>query len=69
MIRIQEILLKHNFNTKMILQVHDELVFDVRKQELDELKQMIVREMENAYPLSVPLLVDFGTGNNWLEAH
>ena len=69
MIRIQEILYKNNYRTKMILQVHDELVFDVYKKELEEVKQMIIREMENAYSLSVPLLVDFGTGNNWLEAH
>ena len=69
MIRIQEILYKNNYRTKMILQVHDELVFDVYKKELDEVKQMIIREMENAYSLSVPLIVDFGTGNNWLEAH
>ncbi len=69
MIRIQEILYRNNYSTKMILQVHDELVFDVLNKELDEVKQIIVKEMENAYSLSVPLLVDFGTGNNWLEAH
>ncbi|MBA7546873.1 DNA polymerase I [subsurface metagenome] len=69
MIRIQEILHKNNYSTKMILQVHDELVFDVFNKELDEVKQMVIREMENAYSLSVPLLVDFGTGDNWLEAH
>lgn len=69
MIRIQEILYRNNYSTKMILQVHDELVFDVLNKELDEVKQIIVREMENAYSLSVPLLVDFGIGNNWLEAH
>ena len=69
MIRIQEILHKNNYSTKMILQVHDELVFDVFNKELDEVKQMVIREMGNAYSLSVPLLVDFGTGDNWLEAH
>jgi len=69
MIRIQEILLKNNYRTKMILQVHDELVFDVFNKELDEVKQMVIREMGKAYSLSVPLLVDFGTGDNWLEAH
>ena len=53
----------------MIIQVHDELVFDVFNKELEEVKQMVIREMENAYSLSVPLLVDFGTGDNWLEAH
>jgi len=69
MIRIQEILNKKNYRTKMIIQVHDELVFDVFNKEVDEVKQMVIREMENAYSLSVPLLVDFGTGDNWLEAH
>jgi DNA polymerase-1 len=69
MIRIQEILHKKNYRTKMIIQVHDELVFDVFNKELDEVKQMVIREMESAYSLSVPLLVDFGTGDNWLEAH
>ena len=69
MIRIQKILAKHDYRTKMILQVHDELVFDVFKPELEEVKQMVVREMENAYALSVPLIVDYGTGKNWLEAH
>ncbi len=69
MIRIQDLLYSNKFRTKMILQVHDELVFDVVTTELEEVKQMIIREMENAYTLSIPLIVDFGTGNNWLEAH
>jgi DNA polymerase-1 len=69
MIRIQQILNRGNFKTKMILQVHDELVFDVVKPELEEVKQLVTREMENAYSLSVPLVVDHGTGENWLEAH
>ena len=69
MIRIQEILLNKNYKTKMILQVHDELVFDVFNKELDEVKQMVIREMEKAYSLSVPLVVEFGIGDNWLEAH
>ncbi|MFN2127645.1 MAG: DNA polymerase I, partial [Anaerolineales bacterium] len=69
MIRIQEILNRNNYKTKMILQVHDELVFDVFTKELSDVKPMIIREMENAYALSVPLLVDLGIGNNWLEAH
>jgi DNA polymerase-1 len=69
MIRIQEILHQRNYGTKMILQVHDELVFDVNKQELDDIKQLVIEAMEKAYPLSVPLLAECGTGNNWLEAH
>jgi DNA polymerase-1 len=53
----------------MLLQVHDELVFDAKKSELDTLTSMIKTEMEQAYILQVPLVVDVGTGTNWLEAH
>ena len=57
------------FESKMLLQVHDELVFDAKKSELDALTRMIKSEMEQAYTLQVPLVVDVGTGKNWLEAH
>ena len=57
------------YSTKMLLQVHDELVFDVPKEELDEVKPKIESAMENAVKLDVPIVVDSGTGNNWLEAH
>jgi DNA polymerase-1 len=53
----------------MLLQVHDELVFDCYKPELEEMKKLIKAEMENAYKLSVPLDVEVGVGENWLEAH
>jgi DNA polymerase-1 len=53
----------------LILQVHDELVFDAHKNELDELQHLVRQEMENALPLNVPVLVELGTGQNWLEAH
>ena len=53
----------------MLLQVHDELVFDVYKPELGTIKNLVKSEMENAYKLSVPLDVDLGVGNDWLEAH
>jgi DNA polymerase-1 len=53
----------------MILQVHDELIFDVVSDELEEIRKIVKFEMENAIELRVPLLVDMGTGNNWLEAH
>ena len=53
----------------MILQVHDELIFDIFKPELEGLKHLVITEMERAYELSVPLVVDYGTGSNWLEAH
>ncbi len=69
MIRIHEQLSLGNFRTKMLLQVHDELVFDVYKPELEEVKTMIKSEMENAFELAVPLVVDLGQGYNWLEAH
>lgn len=51
----------------MILQVHDELVFDVPEKELDSVRQLIKQEMEEVYPLSVPIVVEIGTGNNWME--
>lgn len=69
MINIHNKLKAGNYKTKMLLQVHDELVFDVYKPELEELKSLIKTEMENAYTLEVPLDVDLGTGANWLEAH
>ena len=69
MIRIQQKLNKGNYKSKMLLQVHDELVFDVFKPELEKLKLLIKFEMENAFKLSVNLDVDIGIGDNWLEAH
>jgi DNA polymerase-1 len=53
----------------MLLQVHDELVFDIYKPEMEQMKALIKTEMENAFTLAVPLDVDMGTGENWLEAH
>jgi DNA polymerase-1 len=54
----------------MILQVHDELVFDMHRDEVDELRAIIEKEMKNALPkLKVPILVGIGIGTNWLEAH
>ena len=53
----------------MILQVHDELVFDVVPEELDTLGRMVRELMESAMELDVPVMVDMGTGENWLEAH
>ncbi|WP_425427898.1 DNA polymerase I [Aureitalea marina] len=69
MINIHKRLESESFQTKMLLQVHDELVFDTFKPELDSVTQMIRSEMESAYELAVPLVVDVGTGQNWLEAH
>ncbi|KPK85824.1 MAG: DNA polymerase I, partial [Bacteroides sp. SM23_62_1] len=69
MINIHKRIIDNNLKSKMILQVHDELVFDVYKPELEEIKEIVVQEMEHAYPLNVPLVVDCSVGNNWLEAH
>lgn len=69
MINIYRKLSEGKFKTKMLLQVHDELVFDAHKDEVEKVKKMIQFEMENAYKLEVPLDVELGEGNNWLEAH
>ncbi|WP_378184239.1 DNA polymerase I [Aquimarina sp. SS2-1] len=69
MINIHKKLKEGNYKTKMLLQVHDELVFDVYKPELQNMQSLIKTEMENAYQLAVPLDVDLGLGDNWLEAH
>ncbi len=70
MIQIHKALKEQNLQTKMILQVHDELVFDVPKSELDIVQPLIKEKMQNAIPnLRVPILVEVGVGKNWLEAH
>ncbi|MDR0694002.1 MAG: DNA polymerase I [Prevotellaceae bacterium] len=69
MIRVYEQLKQHHLQSRLILQVHDELVLDVFLPELEELKKIVQHEMENAAPLKVPLLAEMGVGNNWLEAH
>ena len=69
MINIQERFKKEKYKSKMLLQVHDELVFDIHKDELETLKPIIKNEMENAYKLSIPLDVEMDIGENWLEAH
>jgi len=69
MINIYKKLNDGNFKTKMLLQVHDELVFDVYKPELESLKTLVKIEMESAFSLKVPLDVELDTGDNWLEAH
>ncbi len=69
MINIHKRFNAENFKSKMLLQVHDELVFDAYKDELEIIKPIIKEEMENAFKLSVPLDVEIGLGQNWLEAH
>ncbi len=71
MIRIHEELKQSKLQSAMVLQVHDELVFDVVPEEADDLKQLILRGMQNAMPLpnDVPVVAEVGMGKNWLEAH
>ena len=69
MINIHKKFRQANFKSKMIMQVHDELVFDAHNSELEIIKPLIKSEMENAYKMSVPLLVEVDMGVNWLEAH
>jgi len=69
MITIHKRFEKENFKSKMLLQVHDELVFDAHKDELEIIKPIIKHEMENAFKMAIPLDVEIGIGENWLEAH
>ncbi|MDO7541462.1 MAG: DNA polymerase I [Flavobacteriaceae bacterium] len=69
MINIHKRLETGDWKAKMLLQVHDELVFDVPRTEVESLSAMVKEEMENAFVMDVPLVVDLGVGENWLEAH
>jgi DNA polymerase-1 len=69
MIDVQEEMEKYNLESRMLLQVHDELVFDMKKSERDILMKIVKEKMEQTITLNVPLLVDVGSGGNWLEAH
>lgn len=69
MVRIYERFKRENIKSKMILQVHDELNFSVYPEEKEKVEKIVLEEMQNAYPLNVPLVADSGWGNNWLEAH
>jgi DNA polymerase-1 len=69
MIKINQALEQKQMRSKMLLQVHDELVFDAYKPELEELKALVTDCMQSAFSLEVPLIVDLGEGINWLEAH
>ena len=71
MIKIREKFAEHKFKSKMIMQVHDELVFDARRDEVDIIKPVIIQCMETALylPNDVPANAEFGVGENWLEAH
>ena len=69
MIDIHKKIIKEKMKAKMILQIHDELLFEFPKDEEDILVSIVVNSMEKAMDLSVPLVVDYGIGNNWFEAH
>ncbi|MEM6916835.1 MAG: DNA polymerase, partial [Verrucomicrobiota bacterium] len=69
MVKVADLLDSGDYETRMLLQVHDELVFDLHKNEADELIPKIEEAMKDALPLSVPIVVESGTGENWLEAH
>ena len=68
MIRIQRLIEEHNLQARMLLQVHDELVFEAPPSESVALMALVKREMESVYKLSVPLLADVGSGPNWRDA-
>jgi len=69
MINIDKILSESDLQTKMLLQVHDELLFEVPENEVELVSNLIKTEMENTVKTTVPLLVEVGVGDNWLEAH
>jgi len=69
MIRISDKIKLNNFKSKMLVQVHDELIFEIYKPELQKMKELIKKEMESVFTLNVPLIVDVGMGENWHEAH
>lgn len=68
MVEVEKYFKKHNFQSKMILQVHDELIIDCKKDELEDVKRVLTDIMENTYKLDVPLKVDINYGNNWYDA-
>lgn len=69
MVRIDEVFREKNIRSKMVLQVHDELVFDVYKEELDLVKNLVRSKMETAVETKIPLVANVCVGLNWLEAH
>ena len=69
MVTIARQLMQEQLHTKMLLQVHDELLFEVPQDEVERIKALVRDSMEGVMSLSVPLLVDLGLGSNWAEAH
>ena len=66
---IQDEMSRRRLNSRMLMQVHDELVFDMHRDEEEELTTLVEDGMKNAIPIKVPIEVEMGRGNNWLEAH
>jgi DNA polymerase-1 len=69
MVNIHQEMAKTGIRSQLIMQVHDELVFEVHKDELEELSSLVESQMKNAIPMKVPIEIDLGTGKNWLAAH
>jgi DNA polymerase-1 len=69
MINVFEALQKEKLLSKMIMQVHDELIFDVHKDEIETVKLLVLDNMKHAIDMSIPIEVEMSTGENWLEAH
>ena len=69
MIRVSDRIKKENLNAKMILQVHDELVFELPENEIEQMKDIVEYEMSNSMELKVPVQVDIAVGKDWYEAH
>ena len=69
MVNIYNEFVKNKLESRMLLQVHDELVFEVKKTELEKVKKIVIDKMKNAMKLSVPIEVEVGVGDNWFEAH
>ena len=69
MIRVDRCLREENLKARMVLQIHDELLLEVPRSEIDRVKEILIREMENVIPLNVPLKVECNYGKNWLDAH
>ena len=69
MINVDRRLAEEGLQSRMVLQIHDELMFDAVPEELERLERLVTEEMENVISLSIPLTVECNHGNNWLEAH
>lgn len=69
MVRVHNALKRENLKAKLVLQIHDELLLDVPIEEVDKVKEVVRKEMEEAWDFGIPLEVEIGTGKTWLEAH